>query len=303
MTQPADQSPQPARPVIRPAVPGDAAAMAEVFIRAWRQAYPGVVPDSVLAGLDHDKTARWLAELIERRAQGATDVGERAGRVIGFVRYGTSPDEKAGGYVFGLYVDPGAAGQGAGQALLRHAEQRLADDGYSTVALHVFEANERARRFYARAGFEPDGSSRVEPEYQANEVRLVKAVAPGWQVPPPRLAVTYQGLPGRPADGYPAVSQLLLRNLIAGFPPGLAMQVRTSAAIAYQAAGGWAKLTRATAGESQAPVPAESGTLFDLASLTKVVATLPLVLLLHQRGKWSIDDRSPAGCPERRRLR
>jgi CubicO group peptidase (beta-lactamase class C family) len=37
-------------------------------------------------------------------------------------------------------------------------------------------------------------------------------------------------------------------------------------------------------------VPARPDTLFDLASLTKVVGTVPLVLLLHQRRAWSIDD-------------
>lgn len=168
---------QPAEPLIRPALPGDAATMADVFIRAWRQAYPGVVPDAVLAALDHDQTARWLAELIARQEQGETDVGERNGRVIGFVRYGMLSGEQATGYVFGLYVDPGAAGQGAGRALLRHAEQRLADDGCTTVALHVFEANDRARRLYTRAGFHPDGSTRVEPQYEATEVRLVKVLS------------------------------------------------------------------------------------------------------------------------------
>src|SRR5262249_17267648 len=45
-----------------------------------------------------------------------------------------------------------------------------------------------------------------------------------------------------------------------------------------------------TADEAADSPPAGAGTLFDLASLTKVVATLPLVLLLHQRGQWSIDD-------------
>lgn len=168
---------QQAPPLIRPALPGDAAAMADVFIHAWRQAYPGVVPDAVLAALDHDQTARWLAELIARRPEGQTDVGELGGRVIGFVRYGTVSGESASGYVFGLYVDPGAAGQGTGSALLRHAEQRLAADGCTTVALHVFEANERARRLYTRAGFHPDGSTRVESEYQATEVRLVKVLS------------------------------------------------------------------------------------------------------------------------------
>jgi ribosomal protein S18 acetylase RimI-like enzyme len=166
----------PAEPPIRPAVPDDSGAMAEVFIRAWRQAYPGVVPAAVLAALDHEQTARWLAELIDRRTEGETDVAERAGQLVGFVRYGKERGEQAAGYVFGLYVDPGAAGQGAGQQLLRHAVDRLRADGYGSVALHVFEANARARRFYTLAGFEPDGSTRVEPQYQATEVRLVKAL-------------------------------------------------------------------------------------------------------------------------------
>jgi serine-type D-Ala-D-Ala carboxypeptidase len=115
-------------------------------------------------------------------------------------------------------------------------------------------------------------------------------------VPPPQLAVTYQGLPGRPADGYPVVSQLLIRQLAGAIPPGLAMEVRSWAATAYSAAGGWAKLADSAAGPAtpfstvRAPVAADADTLFDLASLTKVVATLPLVLLLHQRGQWSIDD-------------
>jgi serine-type D-Ala-D-Ala carboxypeptidase len=55
----------------------------------------------------------------------------------------------------------------------------------------------------------------------------------------------------------------------------------------YVAAGGWARLADAGFPE---PVPADADTVFDLASLTKVVVTLPLVLLLHQRGRWSIDD-------------
>jgi len=62
--------------------------------------------------------------------------------------------------------------------------------------------------------------------------------------------------------------------------------VCTSGGSSYSAAGGWARLADARFPES---VPADAGTLFGLASLTKVVTTLPLVLL-HQRGRWSIDD-------------
>jgi CubicO group peptidase (beta-lactamase class C family) len=80
---------------------------------------------------------------------------------------------------------------------------------------------------------------------------------------------------------------LLLEQLAAGFPPAVAVQVRTPEGSPYASAGGWARLADAGCPE---PVPADADTLFDLASLTKVVVTLPLVLLLHQRGQWSIDD-------------
>ncbi len=158
---------------IRSAVPADAKAMAEVFVAAWRQAYPGVVPDDVLADLDLDRTETWLAGLIANRVQGSTDVAVRDGRVIGFVRYGT---DEEGGHVFGLYVHPETAGYGVGRALLGHAEARLAETGSQRVWLYVFAANERARRLYDRSGYVPDGTERVEPEYQAQEVRLVKVL-------------------------------------------------------------------------------------------------------------------------------
>jgi serine-type D-Ala-D-Ala carboxypeptidase len=107
---------------------------------------------------------------------------------------------------------------------------------------------------------------------------------------PPRLTATYQPLPGFPADGYPAVSRSLLRHLADGIPAAV-VQVCTPAGSPYTAAGGWARLAPANqAGDPEPPIPADAATQFDLASLTKVVATLPLVLLLHQRHRWSIDD-------------
>jgi ribosomal protein S18 acetylase RimI-like enzyme len=148
--------------------------MAEVFVAAWRRAYPGVVPDDVLDQLDQDETATWLAELIADQQQGRTDVAIRADRIVGFIRYGRDPDQDAQGYVFGLYVHPEAAGHGVGRELLQHAELRLAQVGCTAVSLHVFEANERARRLYERSGYVPDGTSRVEPQYQAQEIRCVK---------------------------------------------------------------------------------------------------------------------------------
>jgi serine-type D-Ala-D-Ala carboxypeptidase len=97
---------------------------------------------------------------------------------------------------------------------------------------------------------------------------------------PGRLEVQYEGA------GFTEVSRLLLEGLTAQIPPAVAMRVSADSRFGYAAAGGWANLGL---GASD-PVPANSGTLFDLASLTKVIATVPLVLLLHQRGAWNIDD-------------
>lgn len=101
-----------------------------------------------------------------------------------------------------------------------------------------------------------------------------------YAAPPPRFAASYE------APGYTSVSALLLRSLADGIPPALAVQVSGSTGISYAATGGWATL----GGESDPAIPASPGLLFDIASLTKVVATVPAALLLHQRRAWHIDD-------------
>jgi ribosomal protein S18 acetylase RimI-like enzyme len=161
---------------IRPAAAADADALAAVFIDAWRQAYTGVVSPEVLARLDHDQVTRWLAGLIASHAEGPTEVAVSGADVAGFVRYGADPGQRSRGHVFGLYVHPARAGQGIGTTLLRHAEGRLAARGCAEVSLYVFEANLRARRVYSAAGYRPDGERRVEAEYGAPEIRLVKVL-------------------------------------------------------------------------------------------------------------------------------
>ncbi|WP_254660866.1 serine hydrolase domain-containing protein [Bacillus sp. FJAT-27225] len=44
--------------------------------------------------------------------------------------------------------------------------------------------------------------------------------------------------------------------------------------------------------------PMQLNTVFDLASLTKVVATLPIVLKLMEEGKWHLDDKVAYFLPE-----
>jgi len=81
--------------------------------------------------------------------------------VVGFASVGPSRDERGIGEVYAIYVDPEDWSQGAGGALLEHAEQRLARD-FDEATLWVLAANARARRFYEHAGWSCDGANKVE---------------------------------------------------------------------------------------------------------------------------------------------
>jgi GNAT superfamily N-acetyltransferase len=56
-----------------------------------------------------------------------------------------------------------AEGTGIGRALLAHAEQWARDRGQLLLTLNVFAANERARRFYERAGLAPEMLKYAKP--------------------------------------------------------------------------------------------------------------------------------------------
>jgi GntR family transcriptional regulator, nutrient-sensing system regulator len=164
-----------AGPLLRGASPGDAAALAAVFVAAWRDAYPGVVDDAILAALDVRDVTDWLGNLVVSSNQVTVLAEDPPGSVAGFVRFGADPGDARLGHVYALYTHPRAARRGIGRRLLDHALAELAPDGRRPVSLWVFEQNERARRLYAAAGFVPDGARRVEPQYGAQEIRLLRA--------------------------------------------------------------------------------------------------------------------------------
>ena len=168
---------------LRPAVPGDAAAIATIHVKAWRHAYAGLLPDYVLDELD---AARWGAQRADRlRADGgpwsAEDhVAELDGEIVGFTTVGRCRDADAGpddGEVFAIYVDPDRWGSGIGRALIALAERRLRERGARRVVLWVLAGNDRARRFYERAGYSTDGGTKPwvgERGESVPEIRYVK---------------------------------------------------------------------------------------------------------------------------------
>jgi GntR family transcriptional regulator len=161
-------------PMLRAASPADAASLAEVFVAAWRTGYAGIVDNAVLDALDEPDIADWLCDLVASSNQVTVLAEDPPGSVAGFVRFGADPGDSRVGHVYALYTHPRAARKGIGRRLLQHALDQIAPEGRRPVSLWVFEANERARRLYASAGFVPDGARRVEPQYGAHEIRLLR---------------------------------------------------------------------------------------------------------------------------------
>jgi ribosomal protein S18 acetylase RimI-like enzyme len=162
---------------IRAATSDDALAIERARVHGWRVAYRHVFPGHELDALPVD-AKRWRARLSAPPSGWSTFVAEdEHGTVVGFASTGPSRDEPGIGELYAIYVDPEAWGSGAGRALIQRAEEQLGGE-YADATLWVLEDNPRARRFYERAGWQPDGSRKVEVRFgvRAAEVRYRKAV-------------------------------------------------------------------------------------------------------------------------------
>ena len=142
---------------IRPLTDADIDEVAAVHMRTWQAAYAGIVPAEFLDAL---KIEVFVARRRENK-HGTTLVAVLDGTIVGFAHLGPYREDDGSldpghGELYALYVAPERWGTGAGRALIEAAEQELART-YRNVRLFVLEENHRARRFYERAGWRPDG--------------------------------------------------------------------------------------------------------------------------------------------------
>jgi GNAT superfamily N-acetyltransferase len=152
--------------LIRPATPDDAVEIAAVHLASMQRVYRGVLPDEVLDGPDlaANRLRLWQHWLSEPPAGGSTVVAERpGGRIVGLAHTAPARDDDVGdgvGELQIIYVDPVAWGTGAGRALMAAAVDGLREAGWTTAILWVLDRNARARRFYERARWAPDGAEK-----------------------------------------------------------------------------------------------------------------------------------------------
>ena len=166
---------------IRTADAADAAAIASVHVASWQLAYRELLPADYLGSLSVDaRASRWVEILRTGTGVLLAQAGEQ---VVGFVSYGRSRDDDAAdavGEIYALYVQPAAWGTGVGRDLHDAAVAALSALGLVRATLWVLERNARARTFYARQGWRPDGALRTEewPGVTLTEVRYQRHLGP-----------------------------------------------------------------------------------------------------------------------------
>jgi len=146
-------------PLVRPAVLDDAEAIAVVHHTSWMQTYSDPLP-----------AEHWENDTVERRAQrwherlsedprGYLAVAVADEQVVGFAKAGPTrrknrvPSPVRSDELWALYVLSERHGSGTGALLLDTVLQPAAP-----AELWVADANPRARRFYEKHGFTPDGA-------------------------------------------------------------------------------------------------------------------------------------------------
>ncbi|GAA4893990.1 GNAT family N-acetyltransferase [Actinomycetospora straminea] len=156
---------------VRLAAPDDAAAIALVQRTVWTSAYADLLPPGAVEGFDEAAVAAgWAAPI----AAGAVWVATEGDALVGFCAAGpASPDDLADAAgsvpddaasvaaVATLLVEPRWGRRGHGGRLLVEAAAALREAGATRGIAWVPERDAASRRFFERAGWDPDGTVRT----------------------------------------------------------------------------------------------------------------------------------------------
>lgn len=150
----------------------DRNAVSRVYEESWKHAYRGIISDSYL---DSIPAGRWASNLDRQgmRSMVLTVEGEIVG-TSGFCP-ARAEDMRGWGEIVSIYFLPEYMGRGYGGQLMRAVIGELSKMGFENIYLWVLEKNHRARRFYEKLGFRPDGGT-VETEIGADKLREVRYI-------------------------------------------------------------------------------------------------------------------------------
>jgi GNAT superfamily N-acetyltransferase len=160
----------------------DVDAVSAIRVRGWQAAYAGLLPARWLDAMSVEEDAAARRDRLRAasgRVENLVAVADTGGEVMGWACHGPyrgEPDGSADRELYALYVRPDAVGTGVGRALMDAVLARAAGPGAARMLLWVLADNTRARRFYERAGFLPDGEEQTDTYdgVPAREVRYAR---------------------------------------------------------------------------------------------------------------------------------
>jgi GNAT superfamily N-acetyltransferase len=173
--------------VIRSASAADAAQIAAVMRASWRAAYEGIIapeiidrvtaPDGGARVRQSFRTRPWQKTVVAVAAQPESPRHPDAtAGIVGYAFFGPEQDVLGAPWphplstagergrvaeLYALYVHPAWWSTGTGRELMDRVLEASSAARYLSVRLWVLRDNSRARRFYERAGFAPDGASHI----------------------------------------------------------------------------------------------------------------------------------------------
>ena len=163
---------------VRVAWADDAAAIAEVQVRAWRREYAATLPPELLESLDPVEVAgAWRASLnAPQDARNRVLVALERNAVRGFAVTGPASDPDldpvAVGEVSELTVDAEHARQGHGSRLTQACADTLRADRFTTAVTWLTSDDDVRRPFLTQAGWATDGAHRELDLHGDGSVRV-----------------------------------------------------------------------------------------------------------------------------------
>ncbi len=169
-------------PVIRAARENDADPIAKLHAESWRNSARGVMSDAYLNDqVYEDRRQVWRSRLSAAGSDYLTLVAVQRDGLHGFICFRLGADPTWGTLVDNLHVDPELCGRGMGESLMRvgvtQVEQHRPGE---PLYLLVFEANQRAQRFYERLGGRRAGTVEMALPEGAGTAPAVRFV---WDAP------------------------------------------------------------------------------------------------------------------------
>ena len=193
--------------MIRSASAADAAQIAAVMRDSWFAAYDGIIATAIIDRVTAPDGGARVRQSFRIRpwqrviaaiapgeiAPGAVSPREGGAGIVGYASFGPERDvlgapwphpltpagsEGLVAELYALYVHPAWWSTGTGRTLMDEVLAKVSKAGYAGITLWVLEANARARRFYGKAGFAPDGARHLlEDLGGVTEIRYRRALA------------------------------------------------------------------------------------------------------------------------------